>query len=422
MGQAKKDWMRQEDQGYSDVNGLVCLNCINDPALRKLHKTNSGPGRCDFCSNEDSNVASAIAMQKQIMRCLHLDYQDIQLSDAPYESREGGYQIRFEPAEEIIRNQLAQVVSEEFTEAIAAAVGFTEWCERDWAILSEPLRLSFGWRRFCHTVKHRLRFSFAWDPGEEEPGHPDHVKPSLVLEQLGDFVDSLRLVKTLPIGTTIYRTRIDRKKTYTEFQDLGAPPHDLAKSNRMSPAGIPMFYGSDLLETAIDETWDRNRAAKASIGVFKTIRVIRVIDFACLPEQPSYWDPEKRKAHHQISFLKNFASELSLPIDRGSLVDLHYTPTQIVSEYLTKGRFPPKLWNDTNDREFSVHGIAFKSSRSAGSNYAFNFVNNCDKYLGFEQSHFLKLEEVVHQSLNPQIFKGLISGRKTATMPKKLQK
>lgn len=335
------------------------------------------------------------------MECLLLDYVDIAQADAPYESREGGYQVSSEPASEIIQDNCWKDVSDQYLDALSQASGLTNWCDRDWSILKPMERLRYGWERFCHTVRHRLRYSFAWEDGDEDVGHPDYIDPREMLETLGEFVDSHELITTIPAGEMILRVRIHATDTYNAPSELGAPPHEYAKANRMSPAGITMLYGASNAETALAETWDGTVEAKASIGTFRLKRAVRIIDFDQVPVIPSYWSLEERSNYHALGFLHDFARELSAPVERNSLVDLPYAPTQIVSEFLTKGRYPPAEFDDPDGFNYPVHGLAFSSSRAGGRNVALNLVHDEDESLGFKQSEYLELANVVHRTLVP---------------------
>jgi hypothetical protein len=78
------------------------------------------------------------------------------------------------------------------------------------------------------------------------------------------------LITKIPTGTTILRCRPRARKLerFHKARELGPPPLRAAKQNRMSPAGIPMFYGSDDLRTTLKEMPDLPRYY--AIGTFET--------------------------------------------------------------------------------------------------------------------------------------------------------
>ncbi len=64
-----------------------------------------------------------------------------------------------------------------------------------------------------------------------------------MLGTIGRLCSEFGLVEDLPAGSVIFRAR-ESKRALT-VRELGPPPRDLAlQSNRMSPAGIVMFYAS----------------------------------------------------------------------------------------------------------------------------------------------------------------------------------
>lgn len=399
-----------EERGYGHLEGSVCVNCMHNPALKEFLLNDHSIGDCDYCENTGIPVSHADRIQDHIIACIGSDYEDIQNSGAPYESREGGYQVKNEEAMDIVSDNLASAVDENFCTAVVESINpFVHWCERDWSILSPRDYLKYGWQKFCATVRHSLRYAFAWAEGDEDESHPDHIHPAKTLTGIGGMVDSLGLTQILPVGTTIYRVRVHANEYFETFEDLGSPPPQKAATNRMSPAGIPMFYGADSVETAIRETWDEQNSAKASIGTFTTRRPLKVVNFKNVPPVPSYWSNPGREKAARFEFMRNLAEDLSEPVERGSLVDLHYAPTQIVCEYLVKAR-------RVSDPDLStgvLHGIAFASSRTTTTNFAFNLCRASDECSPYIQNDFLELVSVEHRELLPSFLVDAASGEST---------
>ena len=242
MGQAKNEMIREMQRGYKNLSGNVCEECLIVEALKELHGEDCEMGDCNFCENSDIFVTDARAIQEHIIECLMEDYVNIDDADAPYETREGGYQIDHDFAMDIIREELSGVVSEEFAESIADAVGWVHWCERDWQILSPAQRLSHGWEEFCKVTQNQLRFLFGWATSQEDPDHPDYTHPVHTLEGIGDLVDSIKLIRKIGKGRIFYRVRVDNNDFFSAERDMGSPPQNKATANRMSPAGMPMLY------------------------------------------------------------------------------------------------------------------------------------------------------------------------------------
>lgn len=401
MGRVKQEWLSTCARGYALLsNRPVCLDCVKDEYLRTIHADNSEQGDCDFCGQAEVLVADAEIIQSQIMESLLADYENIEDAGAPYETREGGWQIRNDDAQDIVGENIHKIVSEVFSEAIVDAIEpFVSWCERDWLIFSPIARMRFGWTQFCDTVKNQLRFSFSFVDADEDPSHPDYTHPTLTLREIGRLVENLNLIRKITPGTLIYRVRVDDGNRFDNFNELGSPPPENASSNRMSPAGIPMFYAAEDIDTAIQETWNGEKVAWASIATFRTSQPILIIDFTELPDLPSYWSNPGREILADYRFLHELAADLSKPVTRGSKVDLHYVPTQIISEYLTKAwRGLPRSWNPPPNL---IHGLSFKSSKTGMKNYGLNFLRDVNPMHGLNQMDFLELVQVTHRELLP---------------------
>lgn len=401
MGRSKEEWLESCERGYKSLGGkLVCIDCIKERYLRDLHLSHSKSGKCKFCSQTRVRVADAGIIQCQIMKSLLSDYENVEDAGVPFESAEGGWLIDHDPAREIVAENIAGIVSKEFGDAIVAAVDPNiSLCERDWTILSPHARMIFAWHEFRATVKHQLRFSFAFLENDGDKNHPDYTHPALTLRELGHLVERLNLIRELDPGLPLYRVRLHKIRFFQTIEDLGSPPSTKASSNRMSPAGIPMLYAAEDIETAIKETWDNESPAVASIATFETTQPMRIIDFTRLPEPPSYWSNPCRGVLAEHRFLRDLAEELSEPVAPDSNVDLDYAPTQIVSEYLTKAwRGLPRSWSPPPEL---VHGISFRSSKTGRKNYGLNLLRDEHPNYGLLQTDFLELTQVEHRELSP---------------------
>ena len=117
-----------------------------------------------------------------------------------------------------------------------------------------------------------------------------------------------------------------------------------------------MTYVSEDEETALLETVDENGCY--SIGRFELARSATVLDLTRIPEVPSFFDLAGAPQRDAIIFLREFANDVSKPIDRDAKVGrfhVEYVPTQVVTEYL---RVSPSL------RKLNVEGLRFTSSRT----------------------------------------------------------
>lgn len=141
-----------------------------------------------------------------------------------------------------------------------------EWCQRDFYGISPVDVLRFSWEAFERTVKHRTRYVFAMTPAAEDP-EEDVLSPAPFLRLLGEQVVELGLVRSIGETDLIWRARVhDVNVIVADAATLGTPDEAYCSSpNRMSPAGIPMFYGAFATDTAVAETYDPTRDAESRI-------------------------------------------------------------------------------------------------------------------------------------------------------------
>jgi len=140
---------------------------------------------------------------------------------------------------------------------------------------------------------------------------------------------------------------------------LGPPPTDAAKQNRMSPAGIVMMYVSEDAGTALAEIVDREGIY--AVGEFVIERDAIILDLAELPETPSIFyevpDSMEYDPRQHLIFLREVEEELSRPITRDDRVHVEYVPTQVVTEFLRTA---------ATSHKGPIDGIRYRSARRSG--------------------------------------------------------
>ncbi|TAJ11903.1 RES domain-containing protein [Patescibacteria group bacterium] len=188
----------------------------------------------------------------------------------------------------------------------------------------------------------------------------------MIAADLGDF----EFVKTIGPDTDLIRIRIDTA-AFVLAAEIGSPPEEFAvQSNRMSPAGVPMFYGAFELETAKAETLDpaQHAGQTMSIGTFRALRDLRLLDLAELPDLPSVFDMENHYLIHPLRFLHAFAEDLAKPIARDGREHIEYVPTQIVTEYFRR------VFQGAAKAQ--LDGLIYRSARQAGGKAFVLFCEN----------------------------------------------
>ncbi|MFS0754478.1 RES family NAD+ phosphorylase [Noviherbaspirillum sp. 1P10PC] len=178
----------------------------------------------------------------------------------------------------------------------------------------------------------------------------DSFTPASLLSRIAQASEALGLIVELPAGLSLWRARTDLPKGQRVVaSDFGPPPLKLAlQSNRMNPAGIPMLYLASSATTALKET----RTKQAKVGLWRSIRPIRILDLRHLPPVPGIFAEEPRKQALTLSFLHDFANDIMKPVARNNEVHIDYLPSQVVTEFM-------------RDYEFSdgaLDGVAYGST------------------------------------------------------------
>lgn len=339
MGITKRMVMQTEEQGWSYSDAVICPDCLEEPILEQAvhHAANASLGPCTFCGQVDA--ASLDVVLELVVGGLREEYTD-PINEASYDSGEGGYQVATQDTEELLdENDVSS--DQAVIEAIARSIHTTEWCGRDLAVPPVGMGLAWSWKRFREEVRTRRRYTFLLpDPAEEdEPGmHLVHEVPAAVTKavQLAD------LVIDLPAGGTWWRARVDEAgKTFATARDIGPPPSDFARSNRMTAVGISAFYGASTHAGAVGEVSKyADPGSGLSVGEFALHRELRVLDLRTPPSVASLFNAVDRHRRPATVFLREFIDSIGEPTRPGGSPtesEITYIPTQIITEFLRYG-------------------------------------------------------------------------------------
>ncbi len=385
VGYWKDQLLKQQEQGWSSVDPdrMVCAKCFEDYAIQGFIRDCASARKCSYCGRR-SKKPIAVPMNdvlELIGEGLGYEYAD-PAEQNPWD--EGEYVFAtmysrdlFDEIGPIARNE---AVHEEIVEAF----GNKTWNEKDLFGLSEDDALRYGWQGFVKAVKYERRYVFLKPKKKKGPPDSDAVTPDQMLDRLGEVIKEVGLVRTMKAGMRWFRARVhDPAKEYTSAADLGTAPRKAAVfSNRMSPAGIPMFYGAADVETVVAETYTPtpDKPTTVTVAKFETARDACVVDFTALPPVPSLFDEGRRQLRAPISFLWSFVRDLAKPIQRDGREHIEYVPTQIVTEYLRH-----VFRTEDGPR---VRGVIYQSSRNGGGKCSVLFVGNrqcCDAKPGWQE-------------------------------------
>ncbi|WP_431044806.1 HEPN-associated N-terminal domain-containing protein [Streptomyces sp. P1-3] len=340
MGLAKRHWMEAQDRGwYASRDQWVCEQCVAEPFLASKVKEASSPERaCSFC--DESPAAELDVFIEAFMNGVTRRYEDAD-NEHRYDSETGEYLGNTFSTAELVTEEYGDIfVEPEFLEAVRESIIERIWTDNDFWYYTPSEALSAGWDRFREAVMYESRYVF-WlrKDWQGQDYDADGVHPAKVLQALSEYIDKHELYRTIEVGKTFWRART-RTGAGAAWgaKDLGTAGREHAKqANRMSPAGIPMFYGAEDADTAVRESLVRTSDTHVSVAAFQTTQPFTVVDLtgSKIPPVPSEFDIERFTERHRILFLRDFIKDLTKPI-RESYEQIDYVPTQILVEYLLK--------------------------------------------------------------------------------------
>ena len=117
------------------------------------------------------------------------------------------------------------------------------------------MKLEFShWENFCKIVKHNRRYYLDREYIETENGRRS---ANNIMHKITSEICNLEEMNcTLTKGSEVYRCRVNKTETIYSESELGTVPSKFARANRMSPAGVSMFYCAADRLTALKETAD----------------------------------------------------------------------------------------------------------------------------------------------------------------------
>jgi len=343
----------------------VCYHCVENESLKEFIKRNANYKYCESCGRK-SNRNIAISFEDfaenidESLKSEFIDPGDLLASDD-----EDGWDNCIDSSDMFI-DDIADIQSNSDTlsEALKDYFIDRQWIRESdyYPTYSDSLLLS--WNYYADIVKTKWRYTFFFEkPSEYEPSMLDAQN---TFDEIWKLIKSNDLIIELKKGTVVYRSRVHYKKEMIkQAKDIGTPLSKYVKSgSRLSPIGIPLFYGSFDKATAVAEMKKDKRKKFYSIGKFVTVKSINVIDLSNYLGEPGYFSDDKKNIE-PVKFLNEFIDLISKPID-DEIDFLEYIPTQVFTEYL-------RHMAKSND---NIKGIIYKSSKSDTNNIALFYQNS----------------------------------------------
>lgn len=370
---------------------FVCRNCIAESGLQEVVDRHAERQKCSYC-NARKSVCLEYVLDR-IKSAIGTVYgpleNNLDVNGAipdHYEIDEVFRQIGFRVENEDLQSDIESAFAGQF---------YTE--DRETSFFG---RLQHeAWNNFKTLVKHKRRYTFSTYGEYHDTELDDWLwSPGNVLANIAKLIQEMSLVKVVKPGKAFWRVRVHEAGKLLEVpKDYTSPPAEYANySNRMSPAGVPMFYGADDFETAMLETTtpEHDTANKVATGIQFVNKVnLSVLDLTVLPELDSFfsdWDIHKRMG---VGFLSSFVADVSKPIKKDGREHIEYVPTQVFTEFVRH-----QIEVADHDR---IDGIRYRSSKN-GRACTVLFVEQADC-----------LPKSVGQGL-PQVLEGVPASLQTA--------
>lgn len=371
MSLTKRYMEEEEARAYYTSEDSVCARCFDDEGIKGFIQQHLIERQCSVCQRKARNLIAAPAdkVLEFITDRLHRHYEDA-YGNAYFDKEAAEYTVMTWGMAELIYEELEDGAPSQTLEWLQEQMKTdVTYCRRNWQVMSAGEGLTFSWERFSKAIRHETRFMFFPDK-HDDGGEPFFVQPAQVLDEVGGAVRRCDLVTSLPAGTRIFRVRGHAAgKCYTTGPELGPPaPEHARTAGRMNAPGIVVAYASFEAETALAEA--SGKYADWSLGEFKLLQEVRVVDLTEVPNVPSIFEDGPRES---LLFLNRFVADVSEPFTPDSEPHVEYTPTQVVSEYL-RHRF-----RDKDGR--GVRGILYPSAKVNGMKNLALFISS-DEVMG----------------------------------------
>ena len=350
----------ESDPKYEPSDKKVCSGCVNNTFMDAFIKKHGHFEECDFCGNEESCIPVNTLM-KRFSEFVDFFYEDAAES-SPVDH--GEYVFPTIDMYDLIDEKLYFLNDDLLHHIHECFYGDMAFCEKINAYGNYCMEhFEWTWDSFARQLKHQMRFFF-WK--DDDSSLWNDMPPYKILYDIAEGASSFGFIGKLRANSILYRARVCGEYQSTE-SELGAPPPEIAPNNRMSPAGISLFYASQDAETCIKEL-NLKLDQSAIIGKWKTCRDMLFLDLSrytvCDAELPDIdvFNTEKLHMFPFVKFFAGFLEDVNKNFDPNA-TSYEYVPTQVLSEFFRC------VYKTPSGEKLS--GIIYPSSKCPGGlNYA----------------------------------------------------
>ncbi|GCD60012.1 RES domain-containing protein [Acetobacter pasteurianus NBRC 3280] len=354
--------------GNTNNDLYICSGCLGDEHIKKFITYRNSNKKCNYCglsldpSAKQSEIFGFIAehVNKSFTCSDYVGFYYVANAPENAPFPHGRYTSPY-LLKNILKLELPRDSDGKLLRAICdIPLENKKWASLDFGKVTLDKELDLYWWMFCNITKYNRRFNLDAVPKLFTQNLAEKARlfsPKAIFNLLIPYMK--RLVRDIPVGMIFYRSRISKNgEKYTSVNELGPPPCNRSlQSNRMNPPGIPCFYASETREGALLEVRATNQDSW-SLGVFETIKPIRILDLTNLPEVGSFFSDNEINDQKAIKFLHNFSSNISFPVTGDDRTHLEYIPTQVLAELVR------------DCQELSVWGIRYRSAvQNGGESY-----------------------------------------------------
>lgn len=334
VGFFKNLMMEQHDSGFFTERYFdeVCQHCIDDPALAAFVAGHGPIEQCGFCGRTELLGSGLGTLFHFMAECLGTEWDD--------PNNEVGWDHGFHDfitlidSDELLVWELDSPLGNEDLHKEFVSAFEHLWCQADPYRLGHAEVLLHSWHHFSSIVKNKKRYLLHRMPPKPRDHAEELLDPAEVLDAIGDAIvqaDSQVLRRTSDVRIVRAR-RHERSKRARTAKKLGSPPSRHARHNRMSGAGISMFYGAETEHTAKVEV-PRGKGKAVTTGSWTPSRELIYLDLPAALPIPSIFDTAARSKRTSLRFLYQFAQDLARHINEDEAA-VEYIPTQFVTEYI----------------------------------------------------------------------------------------